>query len=357
MVNIVQDSWYQKVINWWDIYFAKSKVISLLWILSETSESIENYNWDILTLRDWYSLDPQDKTLPILLNLSLSLVALWPIWKFIIEVSKLDQTWKMLVLDSSDLKNDEIINELGNLINAQYVISIKFRYLLDFNTTAKLIEDSYNKWLINDLNVVDVTIWKSEWQIAEMGKYLTSQKEIYWDMSFILNIDDLDKRIDGLMCLYHFEKEGLIRLEWSEIDYKASTLLGPSLFKITIKGLTPVNVWHLFEFDTERDQLKYNGVYMWFGKKNLDFIRTFFDLLEDGQEYIQVDEILLWIERGYADVTGKDRYEAKRKYIYYPRETVNKSIEKQTGLKDFFVLGTENIRLSYPQYVRLSKKS
>lgn len=356
MVNIIQDFWYQKIIHWWDIYSAKSQVLSLLWILSETSENVKEYQWDIFSLRDWYSLDPQDKTILILLQLSLSLVALWAVWKFIIEISKLDQTWEVLIIDSNDLKNDEIIGKLDNLISAKYVISIKFRYLIDPNITTKLIEDSYNKWLKDDLNVADITLWKSEWQIKEMNRYLESQIEIYGDMSFILNMDDIDKRIDVLMCLYHFQKESLINFKWSDIDYKASTLLSPNLFEVYIKNIKSAIVSHTFEFDIEKDQLKYNGVYMRFGKKNLDFIRTFFDLLEDGQDYIQADEILVWIERWFENITGSEQYKAKRRYVYTPRKTVNDAIKKNTNLEDFFWLENWNIWLKYPKYIKLSKK-
>lgn len=194
-------------------------------------------------------------------------------------------------------------------------------------------------------------------------------KELWYGSSTPDNQIDLTKFDTGLHLFLGFlflESQEAIRIQYPRIPPVLDNQ-SPKTISIKIlrefwneKDFVSVNrehIRHSFEFDIDRDQLKYNGVYMSFWKKNLDFIRTFFDLLEDGQEYIQVDEILLWVERGFADIWWKDRYNAKKTHIYNPRKAVNKAIEKYTGLTEFFLLETENVRLHYPEYVTLSKKS
>lgn len=194
-------------------------------------------------------------------------------------------------------------------------------------------------------------------------------KDLWYTSRTLIKQIDLTKFDAGLHLFLGFlflESQGAIGIEYPRIPLPLDNQ-SPKMITIEIlrefwneKGFMLTNKEHTrysFEFDIDRDQLKYNGIYMSFGKKNLAFIRTFFDLIEDGQEYIQVDEILLWVERGFADIGWKDRYKAKKTHIYYPRETVNKAIEKHTGLIEFFLLDTENIRLHYPEYITLSKKS
>lgn len=130
-------------------------------------------------------------------------------------------------------------------------------------------------------------------------------KDLWYTSRTPIKQIDLTKFDAGLHLFLGFlflESQGAIRIEYPRIPSPLDNQ-SPKMITIEIlrefwneKGFMLTNkehIRHSFEFDIDRDQLKYNGVYMSFGKKNLAFIRTFFDLIEDGQEYIQADEILL----------------------------------------------------------------
>jgi hypothetical protein len=183
------------------------------------------------------------------------------------------------------------------------------------------------------------------------------------DKVFEFESSNLSKDTDIFIALLSFHVKWEIALE--PLRFEDIRMTGEIPSKIVLRIVRPF--WpqishseqgiskHDFEYDFSREELKYNGRVLVFKKKNLEFLRVFFDLLKEWNDHISTDDVMVWVDEAYVDKMGDERHKGKKTHIYYPRSALNKSILEQTWLSDFFRLENENIFLNYFEYMRYSK--
>lgn len=183
------------------------------------------------------------------------------------------------------------------------------------------------------------------------------------DKFFDFDTSSLSLNTNIFIALLSFHMKWEIVLE--TLRFEDIRMTGEVPSKIRLRIMRPfwprVSPWvndisrHDFEYDFDSEELNYNGRVLVFTKKNLEFLRVFFDLLKEWNDHISTDDIMVWVDEAYVDKMGDERHKGKKTHIYYPRTALNKSILEQTWLSDFFGLENENIFLNYFEYTRYSK--
>lgn len=350
MLDIVTDNGYQKVLKGWDLGYARSDALALLWTLSEneklsnTSEKFDSGVHSVIELSEY--LFKEDNIVKYV-SICLGLLAVWAITHYIIRAYKDEVNYTDIFLTRADLKNDKIIGEIFAEINRFGSWGIKCRFVLDKPRIAQIFEDSYQKWVTNSMESLSGTIlWDTSWQIEKMFEILTDQKKVYGERSFILSSDEIDPRIDTLLCLYHFSKNKSIIFEWSDIDYWRSTQGAPLFYKIRIAQLSHKEMTFYWDNGT----LWYgNDIKMNFSKFNEEFLDIFFDLLgvKDMASKIPLREIIEEIDpafEGYDEDIQKDQLKKYRD----AKDSINSIIFKKTNIKDFLGIKDSGIYLTNP---------
>lgn len=235
------------------------------------------------------------------------------------------------------------------------------------------VRGSINKDKIDTFLQDIATCW-SEWKFHDgltpdvekeiIRRRMREERYSHGEREFVLDISTFAKGVHIFPALLRLSiRNGIILFSPSETlllnrelpkTYKIKVLKD---FRANTTDTQDIQTEHIFEFDFSQDQLKYNGKYMAFRKKNLDFVRVFFDLLSEWRDYISTDDILLGAEDGYSDASPIERHKWKKQHVYYPRTTVNEAIEEESGLSEFFTIRDENIFLTYPHYIAQSKNS
>ena len=355
MIDIITDDGYQKILKWWDLGYARSDALALLWTLSEnekfskTSENFDSETHSVVELSEY--LFKEDNIVKYV-NICLSLLAVWAITHLIIRAYQDESRYKDMFLTSEDLKNNWIIGEIFAEINRFGYWGIKCRFVLDKPRIAQIFEDSYQKWVTNSMDSLDGRIlWDISWQIEKLLEILMDQKKVYGEWSFILASDEIDPRIDTLLCLYHFSKNNSIIFEWSDIDYWRSTQGAPLFYKIRVAQLSHKEMTFYWNNGTlyYGDDIKMN-----FSKFNEEFLDIFFDLLgvKDMSSKIPLRDIIEEIDpafQGYDEETQKDQFKKYRD----AKDSINSIIFKKANIKDFIGIKDSGIFLTNPSKMRI----
>ena len=117
---------------------------------------------------------------------------------------------------------------------------------------------------------------------------MREERYSHGEREFVLDISTFAKGVHIFPALLRLSiRNGIILFSPSETlllnrelpkTYKIKVLKD---FRANTTDTQDIQTEHIFEFDFSQDQLKYNGKYMAFRKKNLDFVRVFFDLLSE----------------------------------------------------------------------------
>jgi hypothetical protein len=179
-----------------------------------------------------------------------------------------------------------------------------------------------------------------------------------------MDFSDLPEEVDVFLTLLSLQRPGAFRLQppnrWTGSDAEV-----PRVFQIELLGEiseqkeieTEKESVTLFVFDKADELLYFQGKPRVFAPKSMEFIGTCFDLCENIETGVEVDEILAGTEANWGGMSKKNEEKTKKKEIYDRVALVNKQILKQTGVERFFHVRNQRVFFSHPEAITVREKT
>lgn len=108
-------------------------------------------------------------------------------------------------------------------------------------------------------------------------------------------------------------------------------------------------------YDYKKEALKINEKSISFGDTNDAFIKSFFDLEDDG--IVGIDELTESLDSMVENMTKDKRAKAEKSLVYDRIKPLNSKINKESGLEKFFYIENRKVRATYPEIIENSSKT
>lgn len=162
-----------------------------------------------------------------------------------------------------------------------------------------------------------------------------------------------------LQYIYQLEKnDGCSIVSWATEDDWIVTIYDETIadaLGMSREKKTDTKIEKSIIYDYKKDALKINEKYISLGDTNDAFIKSFFDLEDNG--IVGIDEMAESLDLMVENMTKDKRAKAEKALVYDRIKPLNNKINKELGLEKFFYIENRKIKATYPDIIENSSKT
>lgn len=162
-----------------------------------------------------------------------------------------------------------------------------------------------------------------------------------------------------LPYIYHLEKnDGCNIVSWAIEDDWIVTIYDETIadaLGMSREKKTDSKIEKSIIYDYKKEALKINEKYVSFGDTNDAFIKSFFDLEDNG--IVGIDEMAESLDLMIENMTKDKRAKAEKTLVYDRVKPLNNKINKEVGLEKFFYIDNRKVKATYPKIIENSSKT